>query len=152
MNRHMPMRLAIALATLALLPPCALAQTAPNCPALPADAGLKWEALDGPNFLFCRALRQDGGEAFAVTLSKASPFKPRRADRAETARIDGQETYWYRSEIAGQDNVIVRETLVDVEGGNVAHISVRATDQAGAEQAMQQAQSLSFRDARLSSN
>lgn len=148
MNRYLP----IALAMLAMLPPCAQAQTASNCPTLPANSGLKWELLDGPGFLFCKALREDGSEAFAVTLSRSSPFKPSRSNRVEQGRIDGQPIYWYASEIAGRDNEIARETLVDVEGGNVAHVSLRASDRARADEAMQQIQSLTFRDARLSSN
>ena len=148
MHRLMPMALAI----FALLPCGANAQTAANCPTLPADSGLKWDVLDGPGFLFCKALRADGSEAFAVTLSADSPFKPKRSDRAEQTSIDGRPTYWYASEIAGQTKVIARETLVDVEGGNVAHISLRAGDQDQAQQIMGQVQSLTFRDARLSSN
>jgi len=148
MNRFLP----IALAVFAALPLCAQAQTASNCPTLPANSGLTWDVLDGPGFLFCKALRQDGSEAFAVTLSRTSPFKPSRSNREEEGRIDGQPIYWYASEIAGRDNEVARETLVDVEGGNVAHVSLRAGDRARADEAMQQVQSLTFRDARLSSN
>ncbi len=148
MNRLLPM----ALALLALLPWCAQAQTAANCPTLPADAALTWDVLDGPGFLFCKAVRQDGSEAFAVTLSRNSPFKPSRSNRTEEVSIDGQAVYWYESEIAGRDDEVARETLVEMEGGNVAHISLRANDPSQAEQAMRQAQSLTFRDARLSSN
>ena len=148
MNRYLP----IALAMLAMLPLCAQAQTASNCPTLPASSGLKWELLDGPGFLFCRALREDGSEAFAVTLGRTSPFKPSRSNRVQEGRVDGQPIYWYASQIAGRDAEVVRETLVEVPGGNVAHVSLRARDSAGAEAAMQQVQSLTFRDARLSSN
>lgn len=148
MNRLLP----IAFAIFAVLPLCAQAQTASNCPTLPASSGLAWEALDGPGFLFCKALRADGSEAFAVTLTRTSPFKPNRSNRAEQTRIDGQPVYWYASEIAGQTNVVARETLVDAPGGNVAHISLRSGDRALADQAMKQVEALTFRDARLSSN
>jgi hypothetical protein len=141
----------VALAILVLAPGAAFAQSLAGCPTLPADTGLKWEQLDGPGFVFCRALRGDGSEAFAVTLSDNSPFEPNRRNRAEPASIAGHQGHWYRSEIAGQD-VIARETLVEVDGGGVAHISLRAADKAQKAQAMQQVQALRFEDARLSSN
>ena len=139
------------LAVLVLAPGVAFAQSLASCPSLPADTGLRWEQLDGPGFVFCRALRGDGSEAFAVTISDDSPFEPSRRNRAEPASIAGQQGHWYRSEIAGQD-VIARETLVEVNGGSVAHISLRAADEAQKTQVMQQVQALRFEDARLSSN
>lgn len=140
-----------ALAVLVLTPLAASAQSVATCPNLAGNSELRWERLDGPGFMFCRALRGDGSEAFAVTISASSPFKPNRRQRAEPASIAGQESHWYRSEIAGQD-VIARETLVDVDGDTVAHISLRAADEAQKAQAMQQVQALRFQDARLSSN
>jgi hypothetical protein len=141
----------VALAILMLAPGAAFAQSPASCPSLPADTGLTWEQLDGPGFVFCRALRGDGSEAFAVTISDSSPFEPNRRNRAEPTSIAGHQGHWYRSEIAGQ-SVIARETLVEVDGGGVAHISLRAADEAQKAQAMQQVQALRFEDARLSSN
>ena len=40
----------------------AYAQTSAACPTLPVDSGLQWEKLDGPGFLFCKALGDDGRE------------------------------------------------------------------------------------------
>jgi len=141
----------VAVAILVLAPGAAFAQSPASCPSLPADTGLTWEQLDGPGFVFCRALRGDGSEAFAVTISDSSPFEPNRRNRAEPTSIAGHQGHWYRSEIAGQD-VIARETLVEMDGGRVAHISLRAADETQKAQAMQQAQALRFEDARLSSN
>ncbi len=136
----------------ALTPLGVLAQSPASCPTLPVDAGLRWEQLDGPGFLFCKAVRDsDGGEAFAVTISRESPFKPRRTDRAEEASIAGAPAHWYRSEIAGA-SAIARETLVELGEDRVAHISLRAADEQAKAQAMQQVQALGFQDARLSSN
>ena len=146
MHRLMPMALAI----FALLPFGANAQTAANCPTLPADSGLKWDVLDGPGFLFCKALRADGSEAFAVTISHKSPFKPSRSHRAETGSVAGQSVHWYRSEIAGTE--IARETLVELGDEDVAHISLRAANDGAKDRAMQQVQALQFDDVRLSSN
>lgn len=142
----------LAAALLALLPLGAAAQSAANCPALPVDAGLRWEQLDGPGFLFCKAIREDGGEAFAVTISRESPFKPRRNDRAESGSVAGQPAQWYRSEIAGAPGVVARETLVELREDEVAHISLRAADDAAKDRVMQQVQALRFDDVRLSSN
>lgn len=140
-----------ALAVLALAPLAVSAQTVATCPSLAGNSDLHWERLDGPGFVFCRALRGDGSEAFAVTISASSPFKPSRNHRAEAASIAGQDGYWYRSEIAGQ-TVIARETLVDVDDDTVAHISLQAADEAQKARAMEQVGALRFQDARLSSN
>lgn len=134
-----------------LLAGSAFAQSS-DCPALPAESGLSWQKLDGPGFLFCKAMRADGSQAFAVTISRESPFKPRRGDRAEEASIDGRDVHWYRSEIAADPDAIVRETLVELGEDRVAHITLRAASEEQKLEAMQQAQTLSFRDARLSSN
>lgn len=143
----------MAAALVALAPLGVAAQSTAVCPTLPVDAGLRWEQMDGPGFLLCRAMREaDGSEAFAITISPDSPFKPRRIDREEKASIAGQPAYWYRSEIVGQAQVIVRETLVEVGNGNVAHISLRAASDTAKDQAMQQVQALRFEDVRLSSN
>lgn len=133
----------------------AAAQESPGaCPSLPANAGLQWETLDGPGFLFCRALRaDDGSEAFAVTISADSPFEPKRGNRAEEGSIAGQPGRWYRSEIAGAENTIARETLVELDSGNVAHISLRAGSEAQLQGVLQQVSGLRFAaDQRLSSN
>jgi hypothetical protein len=141
-----------AIAACAWMSWAAFAQSPATCPTLPVDTGLRWEQLDGPGFLFCKALREDGSEAFAVTVSRDSPFEPQRRNRAEETRIAGQPAWWYRSEIAGQEDAIAREALVEVDDRHVAHISLRAASEEQKRQAMEQVQALRFQDARLSSN
>ncbi|MBL8262106.1 MAG: hypothetical protein JNM58_06765 [Xanthomonadaceae bacterium] len=105
---------------------------APECPNLPKDAvdSLTWQVLRTPDMLLCRAMRaEDGKEAFAVTIGRSSPFKPNSSLRDGESTIDGQKTYWYRSEIAGKPNELIRETLVKVAPNNVAHVFIR-TDSA----------------------
>ena len=131
----------------------ALAQSTPNCPSLPANAGLHWEKLDGPGFLFCKALGDDGRESFAVTVSHDSPFKPSRGNRAEENSIAGQPGRWYRSEIATDAGALARETLIKLDSGQVAHISFRADSEAQMQDTMQQVSGMRFSaDQRLSSN
>lgn len=130
----------------------AQAQSAGECPQLPGDANLTWSAMTGDDFVFCKALREDGGEVFAVMISKDSPFDPRRADRAEKAVIDGHQTRWYRGEIASAPNAEVREALIELDDGRVAHISLHADSKPELAEALDQAQSLRFRGPQLSSN
>lgn len=141
----------VALAALVLMPMAAPAQSAAACPGLPSDSGLRWEQLAGPGFVFCRALRADGSEAFAVTLSSDSPFEPNRRNRAEEGSIGGQGAHWYRSEIASDPDAIAREALVELGPGQVAHVSLRADSEAQKAEAMRQVGALRFDDARLSS-
>lgn len=130
------------------------AQTAAtDCPTLPADSGLGWERLDNPDFTFCKAIRaSDAGQAFAVMISGESPFKPRRGDRVAEAVIDGRETYWYRSEVAANPDLLVRETLLEISPDHVAHISLRANSQEELVRSLQIIESLRFGGTRLSSN
>jgi len=129
------------------------AQTPDNCPTLAADGGLSWKQLDGPGFTFCKALRDsDGSEAFAVTISEDSPFKPRRGDRAEQASIDGHDVYWYRSEVAAAPDALVRETLLELEQDRVAHISLQAGSQEQLADLLRQVGAIRFQEKRLSSN
>lgn len=147
--------LRVALATLVLSPLCAFAQSGEaQCPTLPAEAGLKWELLQGPDFRFCRALRNDdGSEVFAVTISGDNPFRPERGDRAEQGSIAGQQGYWYRSQLAGDPNLIVRETLVELDSGQVAHFSLRAQSEEQKAEAMRLVGEMRFAaDQRLTSN
>lgn len=153
---HSSSRVACAILSVMLMPVAALAQGAPAaCPGLPADAGLHWEQLQGAGFVFCRALRGDGGEAFAVTLSGDSPFEPNRRNRAEEGSVGGHGAWWYRSEIAGKEDVIARETLVELGDGRLAHVTLRAGDEAQLQATMAQVGALRFGgavDARLGSN
>jgi len=112
----------------ALLAPFqAFAQTTVTCPQLPADGGLRWETSEGPDFLYCKAVRDaDGEQAFGVMLRQKSPFRTYRARRTEEAIIGGREVHWYRGNVSSQPDAIVRETLVELDNGFTAHIMLRA--------------------------
>lgn len=118
------------------------------CPTLPADAGLRWELVQPPNIVFCRAVRSNGSEAFAVTISRENPFKARRSRRREEGQIDGIAINWYESEIAGLQT-LSRETLVEYGGGVLMHISLRAPDAQTLTQTLEQAQQLRYDSSRF---
>lgn len=111
------------------------AQTAPDplaeCPALPADAteSLRWEVLRVPNMLLCRAIStENGAEAFALTVSPESPFRPRRGDRAEEGMLNGKEVQWYRGDVPNEPTVLIREALIRLREERVVHVFMRAND------------------------
>lgn len=104
----------------------AQAQQPPACPQLPASAGLIWEHAAAGDADICRALREDGTEAFGMYIASESPFKPNRRNREEQGAIDGHEVSWYRAEIAAKPNVQARETLLELGDGRVAHIWFQA--------------------------
>ena len=96
---------------------------AANCPQLPADAGLAWEAQSSAAGDFCRALFADGSEAFGLYITPERSFDPVRRNRAERGyTIDGHEVTWYRAEIAASPGVEARETNVELADGRHAHI------------------------------
>ena len=129
----------------------AAAQDAGACPYLAADTGLTWEHRGTGDSDFCRALREDGSEAFGLTIAKDAPFKPKGGNRAERVNIDGREVTWYRTEIAGTQ-IQARETVVQLPDGRVAYIWVQAKTPDQLSQALQQTQSMKFGATRLSSN
>lgn len=129
----------------------AAAQDTGACPYLAADTGLTWEHRGTGDSDFCRALREDGSEAFGLTIAKDAPFKPKGGNRAERVNIDGREVTWYRTEIAGTQ-IQARETVVELPDGRVAYIWVQANTPAQLNQALQQTQSMKFGATRLSSN
>lgn len=139
-----------ALLVLAGLGTAAQAQDQGNCPQLPAESGLAWEARSSGDSDFCRALRTDGSEAFGLYISRKATFSPKRGNRAEAGMIDGQTMYWYKGELAMKPNVEVRETLVELADGRTAHIWFQA-DKAELNASMSQAQSIRFTGTRLSS-
>jgi hypothetical protein len=110
----------------------ASAQSAPQCPRLPEQAAdLQWTVLRTDSALLCRALRRDdGGEAFALTLSKKSPFKPNSRLREEAGQLQGEQIWWYRTEIAGRPEELARETLSKLGPDRVVHVSILTEDPA----------------------
>ncbi len=112
-------------------PPAAANDLASQCPSLSAthSAEIRWEAISTPDMLFCRAVLQAGGEeAFALTISRDSPFKPRRSNRAEVGQLGGAALQWYSGENATSLQDIVREALVATANERKVHIFMRATD------------------------
>ncbi len=101
------------------------AQQTPSCPQLPAGSDLSWEQRGNDAFLICSAVDGAGNEAFGMSLSADSAFQPRRGNREERGVVAGQEIRWYRSEVANQPELLVRETLVELDRDRVAHIWVR---------------------------
>lgn len=129
------------------------AQSASDCPTLPPGSALVWEKLDGKGYTFCKAIRDsDGRQVLAVMITGEAPFRPRRADRIQEGVIDGNPTWWYRSELSGTVGVEVREALLELGRHHVAHISLRGGDEEELSQAMRLAESLRFDDVRLSIN
>jgi len=131
-----------------LWPGLALAQSAAeNCPELPAGSDLSWDVVNGPDFLFCRAISAaDGTQAFSVMLGSDVPFRPDRSLREEEARIDGRKVRWYRGEVATRRDVLVRETLVELGRRSNAHIVVRANSEDLLAQNRMLAERMRFRD------
>jgi len=124
----------------------AQAQTTPMCPAMPPQAtGLEWSMLITDSAVLCRAIdRTTRVEAFAVTMARKSPFRPDSAMRAEEGKIEGEKIWWYRTEIAGRPNELVRETLVKVGRDQVAHVFIRTENKDTLSQYQGIVQSLQF--------
>jgi hypothetical protein len=109
----------------------AATDAAASCPSMPEDVAktVRWDAMRIPNMLLCRAILNDtGAEAFAMTISRESPFRPKRSLRAETGMLDGREVQWYRGEVANEPTAQIRETLIELEDDRVIHIFMRAPD------------------------
>ncbi len=128
----------------------AQAQATGPCPQLPADSGLTWTHQAAPAFDFCKAMRADGTQALGVFIGEESPFEPKGSNRAEAGTIEGQPIYWYRGELAGDPNVQVRETLVELGDDRVAHIWMKARNPQELAREMALAQGLRFSDSRIS--
>lgn len=120
------------------------AQATSTCPMLPADSGLAWETKTAGGSQFCRAMRADGSEAFGLYIAQQTPFKPSRSDRAEEVKLDGRDTYWYRSELAGQPDVQARETAIPLADGRVAYLWIQAKSKDDLATALTQTSALRF--------
>lgn len=118
--------------------------SASGCPQLPAGAGLEWEHRATADSDFCRALREDGSEAFGLYIADSSPFEPRRKNREETGQVGGFEVQWYRAEIATRPDIAARETLIELPDGRVAHLWLQAPTGEQLERALEVAGGLRF--------
>jgi hypothetical protein len=107
----------------------AATDAAADCPALSesVELSLHWEARRIPDMMLCRAIHNDTGEeAFAVTISRESPFRAKRGLRAEPGVLDGREIYWYRGDVPSEAQIQIRETLIELEDERLVHIFMRA--------------------------
>ncbi len=129
----------------------ASAQSASACPTLPSNTAteLRWTMLQTDSALLCRAMDSAGQEAFAVTVSRKSPFKPSGDLREESGQLQGKNFWWYRTEIAGRPNELVRETLVKLGGDRVVHVFIRTTDKDVMSRYQQVIQGLEFEPANV---
>ena len=123
---------------------------AAECPNLPQEAGnsLYWRAVQTPTSLLCRAMQSDDGkEAFAVTISRDVPFKLSNDMRDQAGTLEGQKMWWYRSEIVGQPNELIRETVVKLGSDKVVHAFIRTDNSDALGRYMQMVQGLRFNSA-----
>ena len=129
------------------------AQSAPTCPQLPAESGLSWQQRGNDAFLICSAVTGDGNEAFGLSLSADSAFQPRRGNREERGVVAGQDIRWYSAEVGTQPDMLVRETLVELDRDRVAHIWVRTQSEELLRSRLGLVERLEFNDSpRLTSN
>ena len=118
------------------------AQSASNCPTLPVNSGLSWQEIQNDSLLFCRAVRNDGSDAFALTFTRKPTFDPDRRNIADVSTFGGQGLQWYRSTLAGAPNLQVREALVKMNDGSSLQMVVRAGDDAGLQRAFSEISTL----------
>lgn len=129
------------------------AQSTPACPQLPADTELSWQQRGNDAFLICSAVTREGNEAFGLSVSADSPFQPRRSNREERGVVAGQDIRWYSAEVGAQPDMLVRETLVELDPDRVAHIWIRTQSEEQLETGMGLVERLEFTDSpRLTSN
>lgn len=130
----------------------AYAQSSAACPQLSSEAGLSWQQRGSDAFLICSAVNSEGSEVFGLSLSADSAFQPRRGNREERGVVAGQNIRWYRAEVGGQPDMLVRETLVELDRNRVAHIWVRTMSEDQLRRGMRLVEALDFDDTRVSSN
>ena len=124
----------------------------PSCPQLPAGSGLSWEQRGNDAVQICSAVDGTDREVFGLALSADSAFQPRRGNREERGVVAGQEIRWYRAEVANQPDLLVRETLVELDRDRVAHIWVRRQSEDELVEGLGLVERLDFDAPRLSRN
>lgn len=126
------------------------AQSGGECPRLPT-VQLNWDQREHGDTLLCRAIREDGSEAFGVSITPEAPYELRRTNRLGPGTIDELGVYWYRGELAAQPGVQVRETMFELGDGRSVHIWLQAGSDTELTQTMGTVQALRFDANRLSS-
>lgn len=132
------MRVLFPLVVLALLLPAGAvsAQSASKCPDLDPASGLSWQTIHTDALLFCRAVRDDGsGDAFSMTFTRKPTFSPDSRKSVNASTFAGMSLQWYRSTLAGNPDIQIREALVPLDDGQNIQFVVRATDDAGLQRA-----------------
>jgi len=130
---------------LALAAP-AFAQSS-GCPALPAGSALHWEQTGTDTLLICKALDDQGNQAFGVMLTAEPSMDPKRHNREEKGVIDGKEMRWYRTEIANRPDAQTRVAVVELDKDRYAQIWIDADSPAALQASMTTAERLDFRRA-----
>lgn len=108
----------------------AWAQAAPPCPTLPASAGLQWEQRVDSSFIACKAVTADGRQVLNVMLTSRNPkIRLDRRLREEASTFSGEDIYWYRLDLGGQDvpgMASRRITVVELDGNRYAQVWINA--------------------------
>lgn len=128
----------------------AQAQDAGGCPQLPT-VQLTWQQRDYGQTTLCRALREDGSEAFGVSITPEAPYDLKRANRRNTGSVGGQSVYWYEGELATKPGALVRETMFELTDGRNVHVWMQADSETQLTQEMGNVQALRFDTKALSS-
>lgn len=109
-----------------------LAQSASECPSLPASSGLQWQHLAQRDLILCKANTADGREVLSLTLSGRNPELPlNRSLRQEKGSFAGETLYWYQPDLGGQKPPgyeTRRITVVKFDKNRFAQIAVYADD------------------------
>lgn len=150
-KRGKAMKMLIPLLALSALAGPALAQEAAGgCPQLPT-VQLTWQQRDYGQTTLCRAIREDGSEAFGVSITPEAPYELKRSKRRNTGTINDQAVYWYEGELATKPGALVRETMFELGDGRNVHIWMQADSETQLSQELGTVQSLRFDTSRLSS-
>lgn len=115
---------------LALSTTASAQQPAAVCPSLPADSDLHWEQRADAGFIACRAVAPDGRQVLNVMLTARNPnISLPRALRQEEGNFSGEETYWYRPDLAGREATMAasrRITVVKLGKDQYAQVWINA--------------------------
>lgn len=116
---------------LSLFSAAAWAQSTPACPPLPANAGLTWEQRIDTTFIACKAVTADGRQVLNVMLTARDPkISLQRRLRQEQSTFSGEEMYWYRPNLGGQETLPAmasrRITVVEFDDDRYAQVWINA--------------------------
>ncbi len=116
---------------LSLFSAAAWAQSMPACPPLPANAGLTWEQRIDTTFIACKAVTADGRQVLNVMLTARDPkISLQRRLRQEQSTFSGEEMYWYRPNLGGQETLPAmasrRITVVEFDDDRYAQVWINA--------------------------